>query len=399
MKRDFDATVSDFIALVFDTFNDATNAFAIGSNHLAIQRDLLIFNGGSPQGRSYDMSWDIKWYSESKIYENFYTTEWKIPLSSFRYSEGETKWRMGSYQRDTKNNAWNLWHKVPEDQEFSNLAFLGDMFFEKPLKKSKSKTSLIPYINAISYKDFQNKSNINNIDYGGDAKFVIKNSLTLDLTLNPDFSQVEVDDQITNLTRFEISFPEKRQFFIENSDLFSSFGDRGDSNPFFSRRIGIAKDLNGNNIQNKIITGLRLSGKINNDFRIGLINMLTEEDVENDIASNNNTVLALQYKVFNRSNISFLFINRESIKEYNFQSEGEIFNRVFGIDYNLASENNKWVGKYYFHKSITPNINRDDISAGFSTNFNSKKINFKVGGLYIGENFNSDLGYVKRKGI
>jgi len=399
LKRDFDATVSDFIALVFDTFNDATNAFAVGSNHLAIQRDLLIFNGGSPQGRSYDMSWDIKWYSESKIYENFYTTEWKIPLSSFRYREGETKWRLGSYQRDTKNNAWYMWHKVPQDQEFSNLAFLGDMFFEKPLKKSKSKKSLIPYINAVSYKDYQNKNNINDIDFGGDAKFVIDNSLTLDLTINPDFSQVEIDDQITNLTRFEISLPEKRQFFIENSDLFSSFGDRGDSNPFFSRRIGIAKDLNGNNIQNKIIAGLRLSGKINNVFRIGLLNMLTDEDLENNIASNNNTILALQHKVFSRSNISFLFINRESIKDYNFQSEGEIFNRIFGIDYNLASENNKWVGKYYFHKSITPNINNDDISAGFSTNFNSKKINFKVGGLYIGENFNSDLGYIKRKGI
>ena len=172
LKRDFDATVSDFIALVFDTFNDATNAFAIGSNHLAIQRDLLIFNGGSPQGRSYDMSWDIKWYSESKIYESFYTTEWKIPLSSFRYSEGETKWRMGSYQRDTKNNAWNLWHKVPEDQEFSNLAFLGDMFFEKPLKKSKSKTSLIPYINAISNKDFL----IPNADLL--IWFIVKKSLT-----------------------------------------------------------------------------------------------------------------------------------------------------------------------------------------------------------------------------
>ena len=107
------------------------------------------------------------------------------------------------------------------------------------------------------------------------------------------------------MTRFEISLPEKRQFFIENSDLFSSFGDRGDSNPFFSRRIGIAKDLDGNNIQNKIIVGLRLSGKINNDFRIGLINMLTDEDLENNIASNNNTILALQHKVFNRSNISF----------------------------------------------------------------------------------------------
>ncbi len=399
LKRDFDATVSDFIALVFDTFNDATNAFVVGSNHLAIQRDLLLFNGGVPVGQSYDMTWDIKWTSKSFIEKDYYTTEWKIPLSSFRFREGETKWRFGSYQRDSKNTAWNMWHKVPEDQDFSDMAFLGDMYFEKPLKKSKSKKSFIPYINGISSYDFENQNKFNDFEFGGDAKFVIDNSLTLDLTVNPDFSQVEVDDQITNLTRFEVSLPEKRQFFIENSDLFSGFGDRGDSNPFFSRRIGIAKDLDGNSIQNKIIAGLRLSGKINNDFRIGLINMLTEEDVENHIASNNNTVLALQHKVFNRSNISFLFINRESIKDYDFESSNNSFNRVVGVDYNLASSDSKWEGKYYFHKSITPNLNDDDISAGFRTNYNSRKINFKVGALYIGDNFNSDLGYIKRKSI
>jgi len=399
LKRDFDATVSDFIALVFDTFNDATNAFVVGSNHLAIQRDLLLFNGGVPVGQSYDMTWDIKWTSKSFIEKDYYTTEWKIPLSSFRFREGETKWRFGSYQRDSKNTAWNMWHKVPEDQDFSDMAFLGNMYFEKPLKKSKSKKSFIPYINGISSYDFENQNKFNDFEFGGDAKFVIDNSLTLDLTVNPDFSQVEVDDQITNLTRFEVSLPEKRQFFIENSDLFSGFGDRGDSNPFFSRRIGIAKDLDGNSIQNKIIAGLRLSGKINNDFRIGLINMLTEEDVENHIASNNNTVLALQHKVFNRSNISFLFINRESIKDYDFESSNNSFNRVVGVDYNLASSDSKWQGKYYFHKSITPNLNDDDISAGFRTNYNSRKINFKVGALYIGDNFNSDLGYIKRKSI
>ena len=399
LKRDFDATVSDFIALVFDTFNDATNAFVVGSNHLAIQRDLLLFNGGVPVGQSYDMTWDIKWISNSFITNDYYTTEWKIPLSSFRYREGETKWGFGSYQRDSKNTAWNMWHKVPEDQDFSDMAFLGDMIFEKPLKKSKSKKTFIPYINAIVANDFENQNEYNDFEFGGDAKFVIDNSLTLDLTINPDFSQVEVDDEITNLTRFEVSLPEKRQFFIENSDLFSSFGDKGDSNPFFSRRIGIAKDINGNSIQNKIKAGLRLSGKINNEFRIGLINMLTEEDLENNIASNNNTVLALQHKVFNRSNISLLFINKESVKDYDFESDHKPFNRVIGIDYNLASSNSKWEGKYYFHKSITPNLENDDISAGIRTNYNSRKINFKVGALYIGDNFNSDLGYIKRKSI
>ena len=92
--------------------------------------------------------------------------------------------------------------------------------------------------------------------------------MNLDLTLNPDFSQVEVDQQVTNLTRFEVGLPERRQFFIENSDLFGSYGDGRDSNPFFSRRIGIAKDINDENIENRIIAGVRLSGKLNNNLRV-----------------------------------------------------------------------------------------------------------------------------------
>jgi len=108
----------------------------------------------------------------------------------------------------------------------------------------------------IPYMDQTIKADI---AFGGDAKVTIGNGMNLDLTFNPDFSQVEVDDQIINITRFEINLPEKRQFFIQNSDLFSSFGDSRDSRTFFSRRIGVARDENGNTIENKISAGLRLS--------------------------------------------------------------------------------------------------------------------------------------------
>ena len=246
-------------------------------------------------------------------------------------AEGETKWRVGSYQRDTKNNAWNSWHKVPTNQEFFNLAFMGDMIFEKPLGKSKSKKSIIPYVNSLSFKDYENSISGESINFGGDVKLTIDNSLTLDLTLNPDFSQVEVDQQVTNLTRYEVTLPEKRQFFIENSDLFSSFGNSKDANPFFSRRIGIAKDINGNSIENKIDFGMRLSGKLNNNFRIGLLNMQTQEDIENEIAATNNSIIALQHKVFNRSNISFIFINKQATKNYDFSEIGKDYNRLLGL--------------------------------------------------------------------
>ena len=398
LRRDFQAQDSDNITMIFDTFNDGNNAFVIGSNHLGIQRDMLLFNGGNGF-RDWDMTWDIKWFSESKIHENFYVTEWKIPLSSFRYKEGETKWGVNSYMRNTKNNSWITWNLAPENLLFFNLAFTGDMYFERPLGKSKPKKSIIPYINSIAFNDLENKNKGDDFEIGGDTKFILGNSLTLDLTVNPDFSQVEVDQLVTNLTRFEISLPEKRQFFIENSDLFTQLGNGREARPFFSRRIGIAEDSEGNNIQNKIIAGVRLSGNINEKLRIGLLNMQTSKDLENEIAAFNNSIIVLQQKVFGRSNLNVFAINRDATGNYNFLSNSDEFNRVVGIDYNLRDLSGKWSGKYYFHKSFSPGTNDDQISYGFSTTYESRSFGFRVASSFIGNDFRSDLGFIRRTDI
>ena len=131
--------------------------------------------------------------------------------------------------------------------------------------------------------------------------------------------------------------PEKRQFFTQNSDLFSDFGTSRDAQPFFSRRIGISSNKDGELIENKIISGIRLSGKINDKTRIGLLNILTDDDIENEIAQNNNTLLTFRKNVFNGSNFSFFFLNRESVKEYSFLNNKEKYNRVLGGEYNLAN--------------------------------------------------------------
>tara|TARA_B100001778_G_scaffold291625_1_gene261775 strand:- start:9 stop:1646 length:1638 start_codon:yes stop_codon:yes gene_type:complete len=301
--------------------------------------------------------------------------------------------------RNTENNTWNSWNEVPENLMFFNLGFTGIMNFEKPLGKSKTKKSIIPYINSAAYNDFENVEKGNSFEFGGDAKFIIDNSLTLDLTVNPDFSQVEVDQQVTNLSRFEITLPEKRQFFIENSDLFSGFGNNREARPFFSRRIGIAKDKNGNNIENKIIAGLRLSGKINNDLRIGLLNMQTSQDDENEISAYNNSIITLQQKVFDRSNFNVFFINRQATGENDYTEENDKFNRVIGFDYNLRSNDSKWDGKYYFHRSYSPEENENSNSYGISTSYESRSFGFRAAGLYIGEDFRSDLGYIRRNDI
>ena len=146
---------------------------------------------------------------------------------------------------------------------------MGKMNFEKPLGESKKPVSFIPYINGSIGKDFSQEKKLNNFDYGLDIKIPIGNSINVDLTLNPDFSQVEVDDQLVNLSQWELRLPEKRQFFTQNSDLFTDFGQERDAEPFFSRRIGISKDYEGNTVENKIINGIRLSGKLNDNLRIG----------------------------------------------------------------------------------------------------------------------------------
>ena len=398
LKRDFRAGDSDNITLLFDTFNDGTNAFLFGINPFGVRREGLLSGGGNNM-RGFTMSWDTKWKGDSKMYNDYYTSELIIPLTAFKFKEGETKWGFNSYRFDTQSNETSAWMKIPQNQNVFGMTFMGDMIFERPLGKSRSPIAIIPYINALSQKDFETNEGFDNVKVGGDAKFAIGNSMNLDITVNPDFSQVEVDNQVTNLTRFEVSLPEKRQFFVDNSDLFGSFGDFRDANPFFSRRIGIATDIDDNSIENKIIGGLRLSGKLNKDLRLGLMNILTEADEANEIASNNNTMFALQQRVFARSNIGMFFINRQAIKDYDFLAEEDKFNRVLGLDYNLISKDNIWNGKVFVQKSFEPDSGGKDLSTGGSIGYNSRHYNIYSKLIYVGEDFRSDLGFVRRTDI
>ncbi len=398
LRRDFRAGGSDNITLMFDTFNDGNNAFLFGTNPAGVRREALVSGGGTDL-RGFTTSWDTKWVGETKKYDGYYICEWAIPMSAFKFREGETKWRFNSYQFDTQDNSRNTWINIPQNQFIFNLAYMGDMVFEKPLGNSKSPISVIPYVNAIAAQDREFSDDYTEVKVGGDARFTIGNSLNLDVTLNPDFSQVEVDNAITNLTRFEVGLPERRQFFIENSDLFADFGDPNAANPFFSRRIGIAEDLDGNTVQNNIIAGARLSGKLNNNLRVGLLNMQTANEESIEIASNNNTVIALQHRVFSRSNISAIFVNRQNTSDAPFVQPDEEYNRLVGVDYNLANKDNSWNGKMYLHKSFTPGVERKDYSGGLRLEYNKNNWRGTSATLFINEDFNSDLGFIPRKDI
>ncbi|SDR02166.1 DUF5916 domain-containing protein [Flagellimonas zhangzhouensis] len=395
LKRDFGARTNDNITLLFDTFSDGTTAYFFGVTPYGVRREGLVSDGAD-----FNNTWDVKWKAEAKRFDDHFVIEMAIPFTSIKYVEGSTKWRFRGFRWNNQSNEQSTWVRVPQQQRLSSLAYMGELHFEKPLGRSRTPFTLIPYVNALTDHDFETDESTTKFKVGGDAKVAIGNGMNLDITLNPDFSNVEVDDIFTNLTRFELRLPEKRQFFIDNSDLFENFGNTfNEAKPFFSRRIGLARDTAGNLVQNDIIGGVRLSGKLNKDWRLGVLNIQTAEDQENGIASNNNMMLALQRKIGSRSNIGVFWVNRQAMGEKEFIDPSDEYNRVIGADYNLASSDNIWRGRFYLHKSFQPNDNEGNFSSQATLTYNPRRWEITQDLVYVNEDFRADLGFVPRSDI
>jgi len=399
LRRDYRAGNSDNITLLFDPFNDRTNAFVFGMNAYGVRREALISNGGQDRD-DFLSSWDNKWFGETGIYDGYWVAEFAIPFKTLRYNEGIKKWKFNSYRFDLQSNETSTWTKIPQNQIVMNLAFMGEMQWEEAPPKPGANVSIIPYaISNINHNIDEGNDPKANFNIGGDAKIAVTSGINLDLTVNPDFSQVEVDELVTNLTRFELSLPERRQFFLENSDLFGSFGAPA-INPFFSRRIGIAYDTTTQqNIQNPIYYGARLSGKIDNNWRIGLLNMQAADNEKNGLPSYNYTVAALQRKVFSRSNIGAIFVNKQTFEDLEEESDFSPYNRVLGLDYNLATSDNSWTGKAFYHQVLTPEKEDEQFAHAVALFHTKRAYEFTLIHERVGENFDAEVGFVPRTGF
>ena len=399
LRRDYTFPGNDNISILFDTYNDKTNALLFGLNPFGVQREALIANGGRGFN-DFQSSWDNKWFGDAQIFEDYWTAEFAIPFKTLRFTEGSTQWRFNCYRSDTQYNEWSSWSNIPRNRLVMDLSFMGEMNWDEPLKKPGTNISVIPYAITTLEKGFEEAHPENTYvaaNIGGDAKIAVTSGLNLDLTLNTDFSQVEVDQQVTNLTRFEVFLPERRQFFLENADLFGSFGLRL-VNPFFSRRIGVVVDTTtGSNIQNPILYGARLSGKLNENLRIGLLNMQSAKEEENGLPGFNFTVAALQQKVFNRSNISFLFVNKEAINGEDNSPLYNKYNRVAGLEYRLLSADNRWSGKTFAHLAFTPEDEEHKFTQGLQIEYLQRKFRAEWAHVLIGNGFNAEVGFVPRK--
>ncbi|MEO0898571.1 MAG: DUF5916 domain-containing protein [Bacteroidota bacterium] len=401
LRRDFRGAAFDGISVVLDTYKDRTNGFLFGVNPYGVQREGLISNGGTRgQNDSFTLTWDNKWYAEAKILEDRWVAELAIPFKSIRYKENGESWYMNFYRVDSETGERSSWSPIPRNFRLVNLAFNKEVRWDKPLGSTGKNISLIPYMAYKAAKNFEeNTPRTSDFAVGGDAKVAITSALNLDLTFNPDFSQVETDQQVTNLDRFEIFFPEQRQFFLENADLFASFGSGG-ARPFFSRRIGVARDSStGANVQNPLYVGGRLSGNLNNKWRIGAMSVQAASDREISLPSINFGVVSVQRRIGKRSNVSAILVGKQAFQD---SIGGEITlrpdatNLTAGVDLNLATPDNKWSGKAYFHHSFEREQPDSAFSYGLSASYQTYRWAIRNEFRSIGVNFNPEVGFVRR---
>lgn len=291
LRPDFNFGKNDNFLLFIDTFNDQTNGFSFGLSAAGSLWDGVQANGGV-----VNLNWDIKWRSAVKNYPDKWVTEFAIPFRSLRYPAKEKEWGINFSRLDLKSNEKSSWAPMPRQFATATLAYAGTLVWDNPLPKSHTMFSLIPYVSGKFTSDKTAGTSTGFTPAAGvDAKLILTSSMNMDITLNHDYSQVEVDRQQTNLDRFELFFPEKRQFYLENSDLFANLGN-DNIRPFFSRRIGLETPVYG---------GIRLSGKIGSDWRIGMMDIQTGEKSSN--AASNFAVAAIQKKVFNHSSFTAFF--------------------------------------------------------------------------------------------
>jgi hypothetical protein len=386
LKRDKGLRVADGFAIVLDPYNQKSSGFYFGVNTYNAQSEDLLAAGVD----QLSFSWDNTWYSKTKVYNDKWTVEMAIPFNVLRYDPNKKNWGINFIRSNRIENQFHTWTQVPLQFPGVDLGYLGKLIWDNTLPKTNSKVSINPYTSTGVNIDKENNENKGLLNAGVDAKIALTPSLNLDLTVNPDFSQVDVDRQITNLSRFSIFFPERRGFFLENDDLFSSYG-IPPIRPFYSRRIG-----SSNGVQVPILFGARLTGNINKSTRIGLLNMQTgKKDGE---AAENFTAATFNKAVLSRSFIKGYVLNKESFisNEEKLLNPISKFARNGGIEFSYSDKEGLWNAWYGHHVSIKPTIKNQNqyISGGagyFGTTFSS----FAAVDV-LGTNYYTDMGFTER---
>lgn len=389
LKRDIGHDGNDGIGIILDPLNQKTNGFYFVLSALNVQSEDQLTGNNDEQ---ISWSWDSKWFSATKDYGNYWVAEIAIPLKSIRYKSDSKVWGINFVRIDAKNFEYSTWTKVPVNFRSYDLGYTGVMHWPSPPPSSNSNVILLPYITGDGSENQESGTSTKlNGNAGFDAKVALNSSLNLDLTINPDFSQVEVDNQVTNLTRFNIFLPERRAFFLENADLFAGFG-IPPIRPFYSRTIGLDKE--GNKIP--ILFGARLSGNLSPDTRIGVMNMQTGR--KGNYAPENFSAVTLQKRVFKRSMIKGYFLNRENFISVEEAQKNPLdkYGRNLGLNFDYSNPSGTFGYWASLNQSMKPTIQGENIYAETGVSYNARKFGFVIDLANVDRNYYTDMGFVQR---
>jgi hypothetical protein len=397
-RRDATLDNTDSFLFILDTYHDGQNGFLFGTNPIGIEYDAQVDNEG--QGNftgnrmqtgtvgGFNLNWDASWEVKSITGDFGWSAEFAIPLRTLRFASGKDQvWGINFQRNIRKTNEIDYWAPLPIQFDIKRLSLEGTLTGLN--LQSPGNLKLIPYVLGQVSHDYAatNPETKYRPSAGMDVKYSVTPAVTLDLTYNTDFAQVEVDQQQINLDRFNLFFPEKRPFFLENAGFFN-VGSPGEVDLFFSRKIGL--DPSGKRVP--IIGGGRLSGKVKNTS-FGLLNMFTDEANLSDtttIQPNNFTVARVSQQLAQRTYIGGMFVNREGMGP-----EDNDYNRTVAIDGRWGFGKKAQLFGFY-SKTITPgdSINTDAYRLQANYEWNGLRLNFSY--QQVSEGFNPEVGFLSR---
>jgi hypothetical protein len=392
MRRDNrNIWLNDNVILVFDTFHDRRGGFFFQTNPVGGVRDALVIDENTT---NYD--WNTVWDVKSRRYDGGWTAEMAIPFKSLRYPRDRTQtWGFNVQRAVRSKNELSLLSPVPRSFVGSGVFKLSSaatlVGIEPPgaARNLELKPSLLSNLTTNRAASPPVDNRIENA-FSLDTKYGVTNSLTLDVTYNTDFAQVEIDEQQVNLTRFNLFFPEKRDFFLEGQNVFDFAGTGAVSSQtntpilFFTRRIGLDA---GQPVP--IRAGARLTGRIGRTS-IGVLDIGTD-DKPGSLATNF-FVTRIKRDILRRSSIGLIATRRTP------SLGGPGSNEAYGVDASLAFFTSLQINSYYA-RTVTPGLDGDAASYRGHIRYNADRYGFELDRTKIGEAFRPEVGFVRRPDV
>ena len=410
-RRDSSLSDSDSFQLIFDTFLDKQNGFVFGTSPAGQEYDGQVVNegvGGSGMGRGgasrgggggFNLNWDGVWQVRTQVSDIGWSAEFGIPFRTLRYPAGDSQtWGVNFQRTIRRRNETAYWAPLTLQYNLFRVSQAGQLRGLQVPAGDTENLQLTPYVTgeAIRLDADPARGTTAVGDVGADLKYSVTSGLTLDATWNTDFAQVEVDEQQINLDRFNLYFPEKRPFFLENAGAFAVSnaggavqGDPAQTELFFSRRIGIEQ---GRVVP--ILAGARLSGKVSNAVSVGFLNMQTEE-VDGLTPANNFTVARVRHDLPNRSSVGGLLVNRQATGRL---AGDRDYNRTYAFDGRVGiGQDMDILG--FVGRTDTPGREGRDHAYNVGANYESQTWRFQGGFMESGEDFNPEVGFARRVGF